>query len=307
VAFRNLVAELGFAIAPSAMHPARTTGVGGFALTVEASYTKINPDAFSTAADGTRTQYWHLGTQGAVDQQKNFSIVNNAPDALMQLYSLRARKGLPFGFEITASLGALSNTTMWVTGADIRWSLLEGFRTGALGILPDASVGGGVRTLTGTSKLHLTTVGIDAQLSKPIPLADAAQLTPYVGYQRLIVFGNSNTVDATPNVDAFQQCGFAGVDQDPTKGKGDGSPICRNKLTTPTGQQIDNNSDFNNNITFDSVVIHRHKGIIGLNYRYEVLYLASQFAFDLVEPNSENPGITSERQWTLSFEAGVFF
>jgi hypothetical protein len=307
VAFRNLIAELGFVMAPSAMHPARTTGVGGFALTVEASYTKINADAFSTAQDGTKTQYWHQGTQGAVDSQKNFSVINNSPDALMQLYSLRARKGLPFGFELTASLGLLSNTSMWVMGADVRWSILEGFRTGALGILPDASVGGGVRTLTGTSKLRLTTVGIDAQLSKPIPLADAAQLTPYVGYQRLIIFGNSNTIDATPNVDAFQQCGYAGIDQNPNTGKGDGSPICRNKLTSPSGAQIDNNSDFNNNITFDSVVIHRHRGIVGLNYRYEVLFLASQFAFDLTTPDSENADLQSTRQWTLSFEAGVFF
>src|SRR4051812_45084307 len=36
VAFRNMVSELGFAIAPTAFHPARTTGVGGFALTIEA-------------------------------------------------------------------------------------------------------------------------------------------------------------------------------------------------------------------------------------------------------------------------------
>src|SRR5262245_49901162 len=48
VAFANMVSELGFAIAPTAFHPARTTGIGGFALTVEASYTKINADDYST-------------------------------------------------------------------------------------------------------------------------------------------------------------------------------------------------------------------------------------------------------------------
>src|SRR5690606_2856907 len=38
-AFANLVSELGFAIAPSSFYPARTTGVGGFQISVEASYT----------------------------------------------------------------------------------------------------------------------------------------------------------------------------------------------------------------------------------------------------------------------------
>jgi hypothetical protein len=65
--------------------------------------------------------------------------------------------------------------------------------------------------------------------------------------------------------------------------------------------------DFNNNTTFSSVRTDRHRGIVGLNYRYEVLYLAGQFLFDLTPPDAENPGLNSTRQWTLSFEAGVYF
>ena len=72
-------------------------------------------------------------------------------------------------------------------GADIRWAPFEGFRTGAGGILPDISIGGGVRTVMGTAKFTLTTVGIDVELSKPIPIADSVMsLTPYVGFQRLV-------------------------------------------------------------------------------------------------------------------------
>src|SRR5450631_1532071 len=33
-AFANLISELGFAMSPNAFHPARTTGFGGFALTM---------------------------------------------------------------------------------------------------------------------------------------------------------------------------------------------------------------------------------------------------------------------------------
>ena len=49
------------------------------------------------------------------------------------------------------------------------------------------------------------------------------------------------------------------------------------------------------------------RGILGLNYRYELITLGSQFAFDLNEPGDENPFLVGKRQWTLSFEAGVAF
>jgi hypothetical protein len=293
-AFANMIGELGFAMAPNAFYPARTTGVGGFVLSLQASYTRINADRHTDSG----TPYWHLGTRGAQDPNtKQFSILNASPDSLLQIYSLNARKGLPLGFEIVGSLGYLANTPLWVGGGDLRWSVLEGFRTGALGLLPDLSLGAGVRTMTGTQKFYLTTVGIDVKASKSITLADTATLTPTIGYQRLIVFGDSNVVDSTPNVDPLEQCGFEGIDQ------GTGAPRCANKL--PNGN--DANTDFANNFTFKKVRVHRHRAIVGLHYKYELVYLGSQFAFDLTEPSDENSFLVGSRQWTLSFEGGVFF
>ena len=298
LAFRNMVSEMGFAIAPNSFYPARSTGVGGFALTFEASYAKINADTSVKEADGTQVQYWHQGTRGSIDPNKNqFSTVNNSPDGLLQIYSLKARKGLPLGFELAASLGYIGNTSMWVGGGDINWSLLEGFRKGAPGIIPDVSVGGGVRTLTGNSKYLLTTAAFDVKISKPIPIADSASLTPHIGYQRLFIFGDSNIIDGTPNTDALSQCGYQGAD--PVKG----TPVCKNKLSTGA----DNNGDFNNNFTFEKVRIHRHRGMVGLNYRYEAIYLGSQFIIDLTDPADENPGIVGARQWILNLEAGASF
>lgn len=295
VAFANMAAELGFAIAPTAFYPARTTGIGGLQLSLEASFTRINA-ASRTAAGGT--QYWGLGTRGTQDSStKAFSGVNADPDSLLQVYALKARKGLPLGFEVAASFGYLANTTLWVGGGDVRWALLEGFREGALGLFPDLSIGAGVRTITGTSKFYLTTVGFDIRASKPIALADSAQLIPSVGFQRLIVFADSNVLDATPNVDALEQCGFDGTDPNT------GAPRCRNKL--PTG--ADNNVDYANTFTFDKVRVHRNRAMIGLNYRYEIIWLGSQLAFDVNEPKDENPILVGSRQWTLSFEGGVHF
>ncbi len=305
----NMMSELGYAIAPSAFHPARTTGFGGFALSLEASFAHINADA----TDNTGTQYWHAGTQGTVDPANHkFSVVNNNPDSILQIYSLKARKGLGFGFEVTGALGYVANTSLWVGGADVHWALLEGYRTGLLAYLPDIAVGGGVRTLGGSPKFFLTTVGMDAQLSKPFTLADSAVLTPYIGGQRLLIFADSTVVSLTPNVDPLAQCGYQGANV-PSNPNGtapyDGGPVCSKRLTLANGATVPNDGDFNNQVTFNKLRAHRWRGIAGLTYRYEVLYLAGQFAMDLEDPSAENANasVSGDKQWTVSLEAGVFF
>jgi hypothetical protein len=316
IAWANMMGELGMAIAPPAFHPARTTGLGGFALSFQASYTHIN----ANAVDQTNTQYWHQGTEGPVDPNNHkFSVVNTSPDSILQLYTLNARKGLPFGFEINGSLGYIANTSLWVGGADIHWSILEGFRTGILGYLPDVAIGTGVRTVGGSPKFYLTTVGIDGEVSKPFTLADSAVLTPYVGVQRVIIFANSSVVDLTPNVDSLSACGYQGtnVPGNPNVPKGgvggvyNGEPVCTNTLSNGAT----NSGAFNNLTTFSKGVFDEWRGIVGVDYRYEILYLAGQFATELEAPNAENANLIgtsgsggwNSRQWTLSLEAGVSF
>lgn len=296
-AFKNLVSELGFALAPSVVHPARTVGFGGFLISLEAAYTHINADGATHPSSGQPVQYWHQGTQGATDNNGNYQSTNASPDSLLGVYSLNVRKGLPFGFELGGALGYVQDTSLWTVGADVRWAILEGFRTGPLGYLPDLAVGGGVRTVTGSSKMYLTTVGIDVELSKPIPLASAASLTPYIGFQHLIVFGNSAVLDASPNVNAIQQCGYEGVQPNGSSGT-PGAPACKN-----------NNSDFNNNITFASVQVNHERIFTGLTYRFELLYLAAQFLMEqpFVPLGNIDSDLNSTLQWTLSLQAGVFF
>jgi hypothetical protein len=298
VAWRNIMNELGTVIAPTAFHPARTTGFGGFALTLEAAYTSINANQATPGG----VQYWHAGTEGPNNNQTNqSSVVNQSPDSIMQVYSLKARKGLPYGFEIVGALGYVSNTSYWTGGADIRWALLEGFRTGPLGYFPDVSVGAGVRTLTGSPKFFLTTVGIDAQISKQFSIAESGKLTPYLGFQRLQIYADSTLVDLTPNTNATQQCGYAG--NSPV----DGQPECRNTVTPKgTTTPVPLNFDFNNNATFTKARLFRNRGIAGVNYRFEQLYVAGQFMIDVTDPNAQDQ-IVGGRQWTTVLEAGVFF
>lgn len=299
----NMMAELGYAIAPSAFHPARTTGFGGFALSIEASYAHINGDNH----DANGVQYWHAGTQGPTLPNGSFGTSNQTPDSILQIYTLKARKGLPFGFELAGALGYIANTTLWIGGADVHWALLEGYRTGILGYLPDISIGGGVRTLSGQSDFYLTTAGFDGQISKPLTLSDAAVLTPYVGAQRLITWANSANVNLAPNVDVLQVCGYGGVNQTT------GAANCSNGGY--------GNAAYNDQTVFQKQTFYRWRGIAGVTYRYELLYLAGQFAFDLEDPSAENSNMSNNaaqpynqpitlsgsRQWTFSLEAGVFF
>lgn len=313
-AFAKLVAQYGFAIAPTAMHSARSTGFGGFEFSVEADYTHID----------SGTDYWKLGTQGPQDPTtKRFSIENRSPDSMLQLYSVKIRKGFPFGLELGGQVGYLANTSIVSGGADVRLSLLEGFRAHIPGIFPDLAVGGSVRTITGTEQLQLTVAGFDAQLSKQLPIAGTVQLTPYVGYSWVRIFGDSGLVDFTPNTDALNSCGYAGPNTPGTAGAKapyDGQPICKNGSS----------ADFNNTAVFNAVRLTRHRLDFGLQLRVQVVKLGVHLITDLINPEDANQGpdyqISQDpvndpsgskgtenkfaglpKQWTLAFELGAIF
>ena len=84
LAFKRLVNQLGFALAPNAMHTARTTGYGGIEIALEAQYTSLSSDS----------DYWRRGTQGSSDPSTNrAATVNQSPSSLLSQYSLKLRKG----------------------------------------------------------------------------------------------------------------------------------------------------------------------------------------------------------------------
>jgi hypothetical protein len=300
-AFAKLIAQYGMAIAPTAMHSARTTGYGDFELAFEADFTSID----STAS------YWKKGTQGEQDPtSKNFSTENVNPPGMMQLYTLKIRKGFPFGLELAGDFGYLAQTSIFTLGANVRMSIFEGFRTGVPAFFPELAAGGTVRTITGTDQFQLTVVGVDADLSKPIPIAGAVVITPWIGYQYLRIFGDSGLIDLTPNTDAIDYCGYAGTNTpatpDPTKGGAhDGQPICK------TGSS----ADFNNTAVFNAVRLNRHRMFGGIHIRAQMVMLGFQFMYDLIDPAAANPvsaGQTNpysdvKRQMTLAFDIGAIF
>jgi hypothetical protein len=306
-AFARLINQYGWALAPTAMHSARTTGFGGFHLSMEAVYSTIDSDA----------EYWEQGTQGTRDPNTNQpSVRNTSPPGLLQVYSLKFRKGFGFGLELTGSVGFMPQTSIITGGADVRMSLFEGFRTGVAGFFPDFAVGAGVRTITGTQQFQLTTLGLDGQFSKPIAIADSSVITPWIGYQYLFIWGDSGLIDLTPATDAIQACNYSGpaVPGNPDDSKTtvpggsdhvyDGSPVCNG------GQPF----DFNNNAVFEPVRVRRHRLLIGVNYRYEMVMIGGQLITDLTAPSSaqvsddEREALEGEgRQVSFMFELGAMF
>ncbi|KYF97805.1 hypothetical protein BE20_37245 [Sorangium cellulosum] len=306
-AFAKLIAQYGFAVAPSAMHSARTTGYGGFEIGIEADYTKIDSEA----------DYWKRGTQGPPDPASGqSSIENRSPDSFLQHYSLKVRKGFPFGFELTGAVGFLANTSLVSGGADVRWALFEGFRRGVPAIFPEFAVGGSVRTVTGTEEFQLTVAGFDAQISKPLPIGGTVVITPYAGYQWIHIFGDSGLIDLTPNTDAVSYCNFRGLNSpaNPVQGSNgetlphDGQPVCDG------GSQ----ADFNNTVVFDAVRMTRHRLHFGAQLRFQMVKLGAHFVTDVVSPEDANQGSKHEingenkfaglgSQWTLALDLGAVF
>jgi hypothetical protein len=300
-AFKKLINQYGFAFAPTAMHSARTTGFGGFHLSIEGAITEIDD-----AAD-----YWERGTQGTRDQSQNrYSIRNTDPVGVLTLYSAKIRKSFGFGLELTGVVGFMPKTSIVSGGADVRLSLLEGFREGIPGILPDVAVGGGVRTITGTPQFQLTVVGLDVQISKPLPIADSSIITPWIGYQYIWIFGDSGLVDLTPGTDPVGYCNFAGTnvpgnqDPSPSQVPNSGQPVCAG------GSPI----DFNNNQVFEKARLERQRLLFGVNYRYEMVMIGGQFITDIVDPaDAQNEDEDKEildgvpRQWTIVLEVGAMF
>jgi hypothetical protein len=306
--FANLVNQLGGALAPGLLAPAATIGYNGLYLAYEHSITGINGDG----------EYWHRGTVGTPgDWVPNGSGVQRerVPNQLF-VSRLHVRKGLPFGFELGLQGSWLHDSSMFAMGLDIRWSLFEGFRHG-VGYLPDFAVRGSVNTLVGNDQMYLTVVGVDASLSKSIPLGGLMNLTPFIGGQMFMIFGDSTVIDGTPERSAYQECSRRHVDFNMG-----GSLLCDSGTGTPMNAM----NDSQNEMVFLQTRILRFRGFAGLRYTLGIFTLTGEFAMDLVDPQWLNgqssvagtgrPDASGDRQattldsyhqWTASFGVGVTF
>jgi hypothetical protein len=315
--YTKLVSQLGFALAPQPVVPARTNGLAGFDVAALASLTQIDASA----------EYWRKGTRGDADAIRSDGL-DAEPDRYLQLYALELRKGLGFGIEAAVSLGVMPEMSLLSWGAELRVALLEGMRHGFWRYLPDTSVGVALQRATGLGELALGTLAIDARVSHPFVVAGYA-LTPWLGYQWVRIDADSSLVDLTPGVSAASECGYAGSNVPGNAGTPDaagamaasgapagtldGSPLCN----------AGSGSDYANSVSFGDAEVQRHRALVGVSYRRELLKLGAQFVTDLVRPDAaqSDAGVAralrceqsgdncrpSPRQWTIAIELGASF
>lgn len=267
-AWAKLVSQYGMAIAPMAMHPARTTGYGGFDFSLWGTITKVDGGA----------DWLHRGTEGPISGGR-FPTNNRSPDGVLQVYGVSGRKGMPYGFELEGSVGYMANTEMVILGGGVRWALLEGFRTGPLGYLPDLSVGGYVNTMTGSPKVRITVPSLDVQVSKPFTIANQVIVQPYLGWQLLWILADSGVVDATPGFDAYAKCKGGPPSQAEIDAGYDGRGNC---TSATAAEQL----DVNNNMVFQNVRYRRQRLMLGTAFRYELVHFVLHSSFDVVSPES---------------------
>jgi hypothetical protein len=312
--YTKLVNQLGAALAPHTAHGARSTGLGGFDVSLLAALTSIDSGA----------DYWRRGTLGS----DGASAENAEPEAYLQLYTLELRKGFGFGIEAAASLGAMPHTSLLAWGAELRVALLEGMHHGLWRYLPDTSLGLAWREATGLGELALGTFALDARFSHPFAWASGFSITPWLGYQWVRIDGSSPLVDLTPRVGALEACEYAGNAMPGSPGSAetegalpasgapaaalDGSPLCRAS-----------GADLANSASFGDVEVYRHRVLVGVSYRRDPLRVAAQLETDLVRPDAAQSDARvsralrcdtngescqpSPRQWTLVLEVGASF
>lgn len=143
--FLKLSTDLAAASSYKGVTPATPLGITGFDIGVEVTQTQIE----STA----------------VFRQAGTDLDN------VYVPKLHVHKGLPGGFDIGAFLSSVSGVSGTLIGAELRYAILDdGIAAPALGVRLSGT------KLSGVSHLDLSTVALDAMLSKKLAL-----VTPYVG------------------------------------------------------------------------------------------------------------------------------
>ncbi len=187
-AFKDYARELGMVFAPRLLQPAETLGINGFQFDLQTSITAIN----------NNETYWKLAAR------------DGDPEAMLTTLGLDMRKGLPYSFEVATQLTYLFDSELWAVGGSLKWAINEAVEQFPV----DFAVRGAVNHVVGTSQMSLTTVGIDAIVSRSFGAGGAVNFGPYLAYSPLLTFARSGVIDATPGTpdDAEGSFTFSGED-----------------------------------------------------------------------------------------------
>lgn len=175
-AFRSLSSELGTIIAPQPMDPADTLGLSGFAVSADVT--------INTISGGE--DYWRDTTGGA--------------DSAVPSLQIMGRKGLWPGIEVGAGATHVFDSRMWALAGYGKIAFHEGFHHLPI---PSIAIRGSFSRLLGAKDFNMTTAAPAVTISHLFGLGKTFSLTPYAGYEALIILSRSQVLNANPSCDEF--------------------------------------------------------------------------------------------------------
>jgi hypothetical protein len=238
-AFNSFATQLGYVLAPRLASPADTLGYSGFDMGLLWSGTFVS----------SGQSYWNVTEKGQT----------GSPNSMLQTLQIEARKGLPFSFELGVTMMWLIESQLFAPGIEVRWALQEGYK-----YTPDFGLRGSVSHMVGNRDMNLTTIGLDAVVSKSFGLFGMVNIAPYFSWSLIMIAASSRVIDPTPT----------------------------------------NEGDVSNNFVFKEIgatdKIH-HKLTIGARTLYYVLNVSVQGEFQMLEGGFFGPVATITTKLGLDF------
>lgn len=254
--FRSLSSEVGVLMAPKPVDPADSLGLSGFAVSADVT--------INTLSGGE--SFWQDTARGS-------------PDNVAPSLQVMGRKGLWPGIEIGAGATHLFDSRMWTISGYGKIALHEGFHHLPI---PSIALRGMFSRLLGAKDLDLTTISAGASLSHVFGVGRTFSITPYAGYDALLIFSSTGVIDATPGRDELTE----------------GSQMCGDDACQ---------SEF---VFRQQDVILRHRPYVGARFIFSVLRIGIEAMF--VPPGSSKAdndflggtiqdGSGFQQQYTVSF------
>ena len=228
-AFRSLSSEVGVLMAPRVVDPADTLGLAAFSVSADVTINTLSGDA----------DFWRDTARGT-------------PDNVAPTLQVMGRKGLWPGIEIGAGATHLFDSRMWTISGYGKIALHEGFHHLPI---PSIALRGMFSRLLGAKDLDMTTISAGASISHVFGIGSTFNITPYAGYDALLVFSRTGILDGTPghdeHVDGPLDCA-------------NGDPDC-----TVLSEFVFRQQD----------VILRHRPYVGMRFIFSVLRIGIEAMF----------------------------
>lgn len=175
--FRSLSSELGVLIAPRPMDPADSLGLSGFAVSADVTVNTLSGNE----------SFWQDTTSGSADE-------------VAPTIQIIGRKGLWPGLEVGGGATHVFDSRMWAMTGYVKAALHEGFHHLPI---PSIAVHASFSRLLGSKDINMTTAAPAVTISHVFGVGKTFSLTPYIGYEALVILARSSVLDATPNCDEF--------------------------------------------------------------------------------------------------------